>query len=303
MPRKQDVETGNKYAPDEGEREVSLPKEPDVLPSKSPSRPRSSLILTFLAGYIACIAVQSLCGPHFLGKPAPNTASTNLNDGAMLAPPYVGSTVRDPFPPTSPTNVVPALFPTDVGHAGPTATGAEPAIIATAPSYPIQSGAAVLVVGKSKKDDYKKDNHEKGNHGKGNHGNILKKWGNLSPWYSVDQDAFGLNSSPETPETCRVTGLHLLHRHGARYPSGLRKSFAPLVRVTCLMVGTTASYGSPGQFATKVHKSPEKWNATGNLEFLNEWYVVKTYHSIFLMRYQGRTSWEKNVCLTCIMIV
>ena len=32
-----------------------------------------------------------------------------------------------------------------------------------------------------------------------------------------------------------------------------------------------ASYGGPAKFAGRLHKSPEKWNATGDLKFLNEW--------------------------------
>jgi hypothetical protein len=35
----------------------------------------------------------------------------------------------------------------------------------------------------------------------------------------MGRGAFGVHSGPETPHTCRVTGLHLLHRHGARYPT------------------------------------------------------------------------------------
>ena len=34
-----------------------------------------------------------------------------------------------------------------------------------------------------------------------------------------------------------------------------------------------ASYGGPAKFATKLHKSPGKWNATGELDFLNKWCV------------------------------
>jgi hypothetical protein len=53
-----------------------------------------------------------------------------------LAPPYIGSTEVHHFP----ANAYPSLFPTKVGYAGGTPTGVEPAVIATAPSYPIQKG-------------------------------------------------------------------------------------------------------------------------------------------------------------------
>jgi len=62
-----------------------------------------------------------------------------------------------------------------------------------------------------------------------------------------------VDSSAATPDTGRITGLHLLRRHGARYPTAW------------------ASFGGPAKFATKLHKSPESWNATGELDFLNDW--------------------------------
>ena len=247
MPSRGDVEAGNEYTDYENpehERDALLPTPVttsesidstdlhDPLPPKSSSRLFKRqfsipyLILSFFAGSIACIAVQFLCGPSscFLRQQTsshnPVATISDNHDAAMLAPPYVGSTVRHPFPPPSPTNAYPTLFPTDVGYAGGTPTGAEPAIIATAPSYPMHSGAAQLIepgtLGKQKK---------------GSNGyDIFRKWGNLSPWYSVDRTTFGLDSSPETPETCRVTGLHLLHRHGARYPTAWCEFIADYMR-------------------------------------------------------------------------
>jgi hypothetical protein len=230
MPGKQDVEAGDgdeyaSYRTTEHEREALLPTtssslpDPDGLPPKSPPSSYLTqrrfniphLVLSFLAGCAACLLVQSLCDSTtcLLGGPTTSTHNSTSNDQALLAPPYVGSTVRHPFPPPSPTNANPTLFPTSVGYPGGTPTGAEPAIIATAPSYPIHSGAPQLI-----------DPGTLGKPQTGSHNfDIFRKWGNLSPWYSVDRTAFGLDSSPETPDTCRVTGLHLLHRHGARYPT------------------------------------------------------------------------------------
>ncbi|EDR10844.1 phytase, partial [Laccaria bicolor S238N-H82] len=169
----------------------------------------------------------------------------------------VGSTEVHHFPPTKPTNAYPSQFPTNVGYAGGTPTGAEPAVIATAPSYPIQKGQCSnkLITPESFQpalSGAKKP--EAGVKGKKSKAfNLLRSWGNLSPWYSVDRGTFGLDSGPEIPETCRITGLHFLHRHGARYPTAW------------------ASYGGPAKFATKIHKNPEKWNASGDLDFLNDW--------------------------------
>ncbi|KAG6881031.1 hypothetical protein C0993_003155, partial [Termitomyces sp. T159_Od127] len=126
----------------------------------------------------------------------------------VFAPPYVGSTQVHKFPPASPTNANPTLSPSNVGYPGGTPTGAEPNVIETAPAYPIHSGAAQLVAPNTL--------GSKANEGK--KFDLFRKWGNLSPWYSVGR-AFGIDSEPTVPDTCRVTGLHFLHRHGARYPT------------------------------------------------------------------------------------
>lgn len=181
------------------------------------SRPHFTILhlsIAFLAGTLACFFAQyAICGTNCFSDSEPQPSYSN-SDVNVLAPPWAGSTQVDHFPPASPTNAFPSLFPTDVGYPGGTPTGAEAGIIATAPSYPLHTGAAHLVapasLGNTK--------------GKGKKFEIFKSWGNLSPWYSVDRTAFGLDSGPETPETCRVTGLHFLHRHGARYPTAWGES-------------------------------------------------------------------------------
>ncbi|KAJ7850562.1 phytase [Mycena leptocephala] len=54
-----------------------------------------------------------------------------------------------------------------------------------------------------------------------------------------------VHSGPETPDTCRVTGMHLLHRHGARYPS---------------------AWG----LSSRLNAATSKWTASGKLNVLNE---------------------------------
>ncbi|EKM83174.1 hypothetical protein AGABI1DRAFT_33745 [Agaricus bisporus var. burnettii JB137-S8] len=164
-------------------------------------------------------------------------------------PPYVGSSEVHHYPPAEPTNKFPELFPSNVGYAGATPTGAEPAIVATAPAWPLHSGAPQLVV-PTQLMDSSKDGKGKGKKSKFN---MLEKWGNLSPWYSVKRGAFGLDSGPETPDTCRTTGLHFLHRHGARYPT------------------EWSEYGGPAKLARKIHESTQKWTGSGLLTFLNDW--------------------------------
>ena len=155
-----------------------------------------------------------------------------------VAPPYVGSTEVHQFPPAEPTNKFPKLFPSNVGYGGATPTGAEPAIVATAPTWPMHTGAPHLVVPSQLQKSHNvhhtdteqnmeeeiaddagtESPHTHGKKRKQRKFSILEKWGNLSPWFSVQRGGFGLDSTARAPDTCRVTGLHFLHRHGARYP-------------------------------------------------------------------------------------
>lgn len=212
-----DVETGDnsyKPEPETEEQQSLLPSSTRGDPPTSASTSRLSpccptkgrtfhIILAFIAGSLACFV-----GQYALFGPSCFKSRSSIDDTAhVLAPPYVGSTEVHNWPPPTPTNDVPPLFPTNVGHAGATPTGAEPALILTAPSYPIHTGAPQLVLPAALHAGSKK------------HFNLFKKWGNLSPWYSVKRGAFGIDSDPGAPDGCKVTGLHLLHRHGARYPT------------------------------------------------------------------------------------
>jgi hypothetical protein len=227
----QDIERGEEYheydaTAETFERESLLPTPRDSKPNQKPPYahciPSSELrfgflhlVLAFSAGAIACLVAQyALCGPSCF-SPQNNRAAANQPAAALLAPPYAGSTERHDFPPMTPTNAYPSMFPTNVGYAGATPNGAEPALILTAPSYPLHTGAAQLIVPSFGK---------LAETGKGF--DLFKKWGNLSPWYSVNRTAFGLDTAPDPPEGCRVTGLHFLHRHGARYPTSWGESVA-----------------------------------------------------------------------------
>jgi hypothetical protein len=69
--------------------------------------------------------------------------------------------------------------------------------------------------------------------------------------YSVE--SFGLpDASPVILEGCGLNAVHLLMRHGARYPT---------------------SGSGPSQFATEIHSaaSNEGFSVTGDLEFLATW--------------------------------
>ena len=183
----------------------------------SPRKRQFSLIHILIA-FLAGILVQFFAGSVSSGSLSPSNSSpsrvlTNTNADDFV-PPYVGSTEVHNYPPTDPTGVDTELFPTNVGYAGPTPTGAEPAVFITAPSYPQHSGAPNLIIPQQFVGAKTKS---------GEPFDFLRSWGNLSPWSSIPKGTFGVDSGPEPPETCRVTGLHLLHRHGARYPTGSSK--------------------------------------------------------------------------------
>lgn len=170
----------------------------------------------FVAGVASAVLVQTAysglgCRSLFSHRnPSAHREERPYGPSALFAAPWAGSTEVHPFPPTSPTNTFPDLFPTDVGLAGPTPTGAEPALVVTAPVMPVHTNAPNLIPPIRKPGGSKK----------GKDGwDLFKHWGNLSPWYSVPRGTFGLDSGPEAPAGCAVTGLHFLHRHGARYPT------------------------------------------------------------------------------------
>ncbi|KAL7792575.1 phosphoglycerate mutase-like protein [Trichoderma ceciliae] len=145
------------------------------------------------------------------------------------------------------TTVNSNLFPPEsvVGFPGPTPTGEEPAAIQTAPIYPYNHGHSYrfpLVAPQpwgAGKFDSKVD--------------ITKYWGNLSPWYSISSADYGLpDASPLIPEGCGLVQMHLLYRHGARYPT---------------------SGAAPATFAQKIHNATQTgtFNVTGELGFLSDW--------------------------------
>ncbi|THH09202.1 hypothetical protein EW146_g8750 [Bondarzewia mesenterica] len=156
---------------------------------------------------------------------------------------FAGSTTTFEFPPANVTATIPdPIFPeaSQVGFAGPTPTGDEAIAIATAPVLSKVDSAFPLV---------RPDTSDR----KGKRFNVLKYWGNLSPMFSVDSAEFGLPGASEVvPEGCALTQVHLLHRHGARYPT---------------------SGSSPSQFAAKLHCAAvgAGFKATGPLEFLARW--------------------------------
>lgn len=171
----------------------------------TPTRSYTPILLAFFAGVITTRVLFPQPQLGILHSPSKLKRSDVAQDLAARAEPWVGSTEVHSYPPTIPANYDPTLFPSNVGYPGPTQTGAEPALMATAPAYPFNSHSQGLLV---VPDEFVANKFD-----------LLKKWGNLSPWYSNPVGTFGVETGPETPDGCSVTGLHFLHRHGARYPT------------------------------------------------------------------------------------
>ncbi|KAH9467827.1 hypothetical protein Pst134EA_011448 [Puccinia striiformis f. sp. tritici] len=128
------------------------------------------------------------------------------------------------------------LFPSgkSIGFQGPTEIGKEPFVAVTGPVAPTQQSYFPLVSPVQVSNDSF---------------DPLRSWGYLSPFHSLPSDAFGLSgSSGQVPGQCRLTQVHLLHRHGARYPTSSKE---------------------PSGFGARLNASTYK--ATANLEFLNDW--------------------------------
>ncbi|EJU01030.1 phosphoglycerate mutase-like protein [Dacryopinax primogenitus] len=134
------------------------------------------------------------------------------------------------------------LFPpaSVVGFAGPTSTGAEPEIVATAPRAPFLSDYFPLV-------------HPDIPLGGNASFDSSKHWGSLSPAISNRPDSFAtylVNSSALIPPRCELLEVHMLHRHGARYPSSIE---------------TVSTLGA------RIANATGKFTATGEMAFLTSW--------------------------------
>jgi hypothetical protein len=138
------------------------------------------------------------------------------------------------------------LFPPEskIGFPGPTPTGVEPAVAQTAPLYPYNTQAAKSfpLVAAQPQGSNSSSNVD-----------ITRYWGNLSPWYSLSSADYGLpHANPLIPEGCTINQMHLLYRHGARYPT---------------------SGAAPATFASKLVNATKGagFQVSGELAFLSNW--------------------------------
>ncbi|KAJ7122307.1 phosphoglycerate mutase-like protein [Mycena epipterygia] len=179
-----------------------------------------------LAAYssVAALALASISAVH----------STEVSS-------FAGATTSFLFPPLGQTATASdPFFPNanQVGFAGPTPTGDEAEAVATAPSVAkVDSFFPLINPGTSGKT--------------GSNFDVVHQFGNLAPWQSVP--SLGLpNASAQIPSGCSLDAVHLVHRHGAWYPT----TGAP-----------------PSAFATLLHElaSTTGINATGPASFLATW--------------------------------
>ncbi|EGF97768.1 uncharacterized protein MELLADRAFT_84480 [Melampsora larici-populina 98AG31] len=142
-----------------------------------------------------------------------------------------------------------------LGYAGPTEIGAEPSLIKS-PFQPIlQSHFPILnqnptdsnatKIGSSASSSVVDDVNRLPR---------IYRWGNLSPMYSLPTKTFSnqIDSGPEIPCGCELEQVHLVHRHGGRYPT------------------TGSALPSFGKRIKEAQDS-RKLKAKGVLDFLNTW--------------------------------
>lgn len=163
----------------------------------------------------------------FLFPPADVSATASLIDTFFPDASEVG------FPSLTPSEF--RLFLLQITVSTFDSAGDEAQAIATAPAMPKVNSFFPLI---------RPETADK----KGIEFDVITSWANLSPMQSTS--SLGLPGASELiPEGCQLNQVHLLHRHGARYP-------------------TTGS--SPAVFAATLHAAAANGNltATGPLSFL-----------------------------------
>lgn len=133
-------------------------------------------------------------------------------------------------------------FPTDVGHLGDMAVGLSPL---TAQDDPLNSTDFVK--------GYGIDMRDKPLNG-GASDDVYTNFGPYTPWRPAENLFPETNTYRTMPSQCQLKQVHILHRHGARYP-------------------TDGMDDGPGLFGAMVRNATRQgtFNATGALSFLHHW--------------------------------
>ena len=141
----------------------------------------------------------------------------------------------------------PILLVIQLNRPSSVVAGDEAELIATATALPKVTGAYPLL-------DPTLSNSNSSSSKSKDSFDIMHSWGNLSPMWSLPADTWGVGSaSPLMPECCELSQVHLLHRHGARYPSG------------------DSSIAEFGEKLNNATVSGTGFTAKGDLAFLNTW--------------------------------
>lgn len=157
---------------------------------------------------------------------------------------YPPATLTETFDPTS-------AFPTPTGFAGPAALGDE-SMAAAQEDYPPPlraPGVAPVRVRDAKVRLPHFDRARASDAGLQKKFDAPAAWGNLSPYNALASTG----ASPRIPGGCELQQLHVLHRHGVRYPE---------------------EDDPPFEFAHRLSKVVKKgtgFTARGELAFLNGW--------------------------------
>lgn len=144
-----------------------------------------------------------------------------------------------------------------LGYAGPTEIGAEPSLIKNPLQPIVESHFPILNQTPNDINSTKLQSSTSSSSESVKDVNQLPriyKWGNLSPMYSLPTNTFSkeITSGPEIPVGCELEQVHLIHRHGGRYPT----------------TGTALpTFGK----RIKEAQNNKTLKARGTLDFLNTW--------------------------------
>lgn len=138
------------------------------------------------------------------------------------------------------------VYPTDVGFLGETKYGSAPFLAqedklnSTRPNSKYGVEMRWLPKNGEKKNETSDD--------------IFRNLGQVSPYRPADDLFPETNKYQNVPDQCKIKQVHILHRHGARYP-------------------TSGSDGGEYKFGEKVQRARKagKLHAKGDLKFLNHW--------------------------------
>lgn len=137
-------------------------------------------------------------------------------------------------------------FPTNVGYAGKTKYGTPP-LLAVTDRIPGQLNDASIETRWKPLDAANNDTY-----------NIFEHLGNQSPYFSSPLFAEFQKEHARLSQNCTVKQVHILHRHGARYPTSSTTEGAPY-------------FGAVMANVSKLNHPESNFSASGPLSFLNSW--------------------------------